>query len=518
MWIIAQGIPNLPDLTHPNELIEFGNQMLRNAQVLAILVGVVGIAIALIGFSLHRMEVERASWVNKWLERYDLLLGKLLHAILVIALLVGGFYLCSTLANRYHNWEQARLAKAAFSVAGERMEQPAPQVRYVIQEPYTYDTVVEDRVVRVQKTRPVNRFLTLSSSQIEVKIDQVGDPQKEGRYLYSVNYSGDYKVTNPFAQTQSFFFEVQPPKGYLLLQNFKVEQNGTRLVPVNPGDYGFPFNLEPGQEAKFRVTYKAQGGPRWVYNANGQLLSKFRLNVLANFPNADFASGIIPTLISKEGGGTQFTWVFDDNVSVRNPFGVFTSSGAIRNTGILPRLLILAPAVFLWWILMLYLSLPMSLKDVALAGGVFFACLLALTYLSRIVDVKDAWGGISLFMLVLVWGLGSNWRASLAAVIATIAGCLLPVFGLLIPYSGITLSIAGILSVLWLAVRHWYGWYQIDRKDRKLNGKKDQQKLNDGKEMKVEELVTTEPVVTTDEGTKEDAKVDSGIIEERLPE
>ncbi|MGV2391057.1 MAG UNVERIFIED_CONTAM: hypothetical protein LVR29_31505 [Microcystis novacekii LVE1205-3] len=70
----------------------------------------------------------------------------------------------------------------------------------------------------------------------------------------------------------------------------------------------------------------------------------------------------------------QFTWIFDENVSVRNPFGVFTATKPIGKTGIMPRLLLLAPALFLWWILLLYLSLPMSLKNLAFTGGIL--CLL----------------------------------------------------------------------------------------------------------------------------------------------
>jgi len=99
---------------------------------------------------------------------------------------------------------------------------------------------------------------------------------------------------------------------------------------------------------------------------------------------------------------------------------------------------------------------------VTIAGGVFFACLLALTYLSRVIDVKVAWLGVGLILMSLSWGLGTNRSASLAALICTIAGAIVPVYGLLTPYTGLTLSFAGLLSVAWLAVRNWYGWYRIN--------------------------------------------------------
>lgn len=462
MFQTAQGIPNLPDLTHPNELIQFGNQILKASFQLGILIAILGIAIALLSFALRSKEPEHSIFIGEWVIRYSRLLRGLQHFVLILILMVGGFFFSSTLSNRYHHWEQARVAKVADSVAGDRLEQQAPEVRYEIEQPYTYDTQVDGKIVRVQATQKVNRLMALSGSQIDVRLNQTTDPSTT-RTIYQAIFAAEYQVVNKLNEAEEFFFEIRPPYGYKLLQNFKVERDGTRLVPINPGDYGFPLRLEPGEETRFKVTYQAQGGPRWVYNANGQLLSNFRLTTLADFPKADFASGVVPTESKVEGRGTRFTWVFDDNVSVLNPFGVFTSTGPVRNTGILPRLLLLAPALFIWWLALLYLSVPMSLKDVAIAAGVFFASLLTLTYLSRLIDAKIAWMLISLILLAMVWGLGKTRQARFAAIAATIAGGVMPVFGLLVPYSGITLSLAGLLSGAWMAVRHWYGGYQVSQ-------------------------------------------------------
>ncbi|NEQ74859.1 MAG: hypothetical protein F6K23_18530 [Okeania sp. SIO2C9] len=60
------------------------------------------------------------------------------HLILVLILLVGGFFLGSTLSNRYHHWEQAKIVKIVAGVAGDRLEKMAPKVRYIVEEPYTY--------------------------------------------------------------------------------------------------------------------------------------------------------------------------------------------------------------------------------------------------------------------------------------------------------------------------------------------------------------------------------------------
>ncbi|MBD2777166.1 hypothetical protein [Iningainema tapete] len=455
----AQGIPGIPDLTHPAELLQFGNQILKASLLIVLLVIALGVVIALLNFSLRRHQPEQKVIVGEWAVHYSQLLRGLQHLTLVLVLLVGGFFLCSTLSNRYHHWEQAKVAQVAQSVAGDKLEQPAPQVRYVVKEPYTYTTQINGKLVKYTGRRDINRYLTLAGSLIQVQLDQSTDVQGRSA-VYRVDYTADYKIVNTLQNIDNFFFSAPPPNGYTLLSSYKVERSGASIAKI-PDDYNFGFRLQPGQETTLRVSYKAQGGPRWVYSTSGQLLSNFRLTAIANFPNADFASGIIPNEIKSNKQSTQFTWVFNDNVSVKNPFGVFTNTNPIQNTGILPRLLLLAPALFLWWILLLYLSLPISFKNVAIAGAIFFACLLTLTYLSRVMSPHLAWIAISFILLSLAWGLGKNQSTSLAAIICTITGAVLPVFGLLIPISGLTLSLAGLLSAVWLAVRHLYNLYRV---------------------------------------------------------
>ena len=460
MSIDAKGIPGLPDLTHPQELLQFGTQLLQSSLLLFFLIIALGVAIALISFSLRRYGTEQAVFFGQWSIRYSQLLQGLQHLALILILLVTGFFLCSTLSNRYHDWEQAKVSQVAANVAGDKLEQISPQIRYVTEEPYVYTTQVNGKIVKVNDKQKVTRYLALASSEIQVKINQSVDVQNRSS-IYQTDYTANYKVINQLSNINSFLLEVPPPNGSSILRGYKVERDGTRLKQTNNDDYSFPFRLEPGQETIFKVTYKADGGPRWVYSAANQLLSQFRLVAIANFNNADFASGITPDDIKVDDKSTQFTWTFAENVAVKNPFGVFTSTKPIGKTGIIPRLLLLAPALFLWWILLLYLSLPMTLKNVAIAGGIFFACLLTLTYLSRVINAELAWLMMALILLALSYGLGTNRRVSLAAIICTISGVVLPVFGLLIPFTGLTLSIAGLLSAAWLAVLHWYGWYNL---------------------------------------------------------
>jgi hypothetical protein len=114
-------------------------------------------------------------------------------------------------------------------------------------------------------------------------------------------------------------------------------------------------------------------------------------------------------------------------------------------------------------LLLLYFSIPLSLKNSAIASGVFFASILALSYFARIGNPLYAWTGIAVVMLLLVWGIGrDNWRISLAAIICTIAAIVLPIFGMLGGFSGLAMSLAGLMSVLWLVARNWYGLYDLE--------------------------------------------------------
>ncbi|WP_017303864.1 hypothetical protein [Spirulina subsalsa] len=456
MFQEAQGIPNLPDLTQPSQLVELGQSALWGLVLLVLLLSVLGIAIAVFNFSLRSDLTTQRQWLEQETRWYGFALRALPHLSLVLVLLVFGFLGCSTLSKRYHFWEQAKVAQVAQSVAGERMEQASPRFYYVTQEPYTYTTFVNGNLVTVEDTHEIDRSLPLTGSQIQVTLEQEEDVQKTGQTLYLVDFVGEFQVKNTLDEAQEFIWQVNPPSDYKLLQNFRVERAGNPLSPKVSQPYHFPVSLEAGEETQFRVSYKAQGAPRWVYTAYGELLSNFELAIAAQFPNADFASGIKPTETVVSGNRTRYTWTFTENVSVQNPFGVFTSTPALKNTGVLPRLLLLAPAVFLWWVLLLYLSLPMTFSNIALIGGLFYAHLLALTYLSRSLPPLPSWLALSVFLLALTWGLGRKTQTVTAALVCTVTGVILPILGLLVPYTGLTLALAGLGSATWLAVHHWY--------------------------------------------------------------
>lgn len=168
-----QGIPGLPDLTQPQTLLRYGEQVLHWGQGLLVLLVAIGLVLAAIAFAYRG---DRPDWLPPLGDRYSQLLQGTRHGILIAILVITGFLLCSTLANRYHHWEQAKIAQVAGSVAGERVEQPAPLVRYTVMEPYTTITYINGQPTEMQRQQAVDRFFSPSQSQIEVQLSQTTDP------------------------------------------------------------------------------------------------------------------------------------------------------------------------------------------------------------------------------------------------------------------------------------------------------------------------------------------------------
>jgi hypothetical protein len=451
----------LPDLTQPQYLSQIANQLPIAIAIFAVLAIGLAAGMALLNFSLRNYPSSGGVAVGDWMIKSTQLLQVLQQILLVSVILLAGFGLCGTLANQQDSWEQARAAKTTPAISGELIQQSSPQVSYTTQEPYVYTTELNGKLVKVEDKKDVTRQSSVSGSNLQVTVAPI-EPKSADNRNYAIDFKGDYQVTNPIGTTDRFVFQISPPTSYSLLQNFGVTQNGKRLIAANPGEYRFPIQIAPGSVSKLRVSYRAQGSPQWVYQAKDGSLANFRMTIATKVPNLNFVSGIVPTKVTGNGDLKTFTWAFNQNASVQKPFGVAVSAPVATQTGALPLLLLLAPGIFLWWIVLLCFSIPMRLQHIPIAGFVFFAGMFALTYFSRIADPLVVWSCISIGLLLLVWGLGrNNWRVSLAAVICTIIGAIVPIYGLLLDTRGLVLSIAGLLSVVWLVVRNWYGWYQL---------------------------------------------------------
>ncbi|MDB5096854.1 MAG: hypothetical protein JWM80_1275 [Cyanobacteria bacterium RYN_339] len=438
----------LPDLTHPLELVAFAELVGKGAVGVAIALLALGLVLALFARALGGADPAPA-----WARGYDQLLRALPHAALALVLLGGLGAVCSTLANRAHHWEQDHIAAHARQVDGGRMEQPVPTVRYAIEEPYTVQVVQAGKPVELKRTRTLRRTVPLAGSAVDVVLEQLPDPVTPGKVTYKMAFKGDFEVTNPLIEPHHFEVVLPRPSGTTVLSGFKVEANGQRLTPVADDANAYAVDLAPNERKRYTITYEAQGGPRWIFDAQGQALSNFKLTTHAKFGGARFASGVAPSTTSNELGGTVFTWDFKENVAVANPFGVFTAIAPVDHAGVVPRLLFLAPGICAWWLLVLYLSAPPSLRQLPVAVIGFFSMILTLGYLSRAMPALVAWVLVAAGLLALAYALEGRTRA----VVATFVAAALPLLALLLDHTGLTLSVAAVLSAGWLAVSNRAG-------------------------------------------------------------
>jgi hypothetical protein len=462
-WLLQAGQntqTGLPDFTQAEYIDRIASQLPLSIAVFVVLAICLTAAMALFNFSLHNSSASNIV-LSDWTINSTKLIRGLQQLLLVAVFLLAGFGLCSTLANSQRNWEQAKIVKTTPPTIDRFVEQASPQVSYTSQEPYTYTTQLEGKLVKVEDKKEVTRQSAVSSSNLLVSIAPAPTKAGDGNN-YLIDFNGNYQIANSIPTTDKFVFQINPPTGSLLLQNFGVEQDGKKLARTNPGDYRFPLQIAPGKVSKLHVTYRAQGSPQWVYSAKDGSLANFKMAISTKVPRLNFINGIAPTKVSSNGDRQVFSWTFDKNASVQKPFGVAVSTPIAAQTGLLPQLLLLAPGILLWWLLLLCFSIPMRLQNIAITGFVFFAAMFALTYFSRLTDPISVWSGISVGLMLLVWGLGgANWRVSLAAIICTILGAIFPVYGFLVGARGVLLSIAAMLSVTWLVARNWYDWYQL---------------------------------------------------------
>jgi hypothetical protein len=464
----VNGIPEIPDVTQPDRLSLIINGAPLGILVFcAILIGL-GIALALINFSIKPQQESSMVAMGDWIVRYSDLIRSLRHVAVVFAILVIGALVCSTVANRYHLWEQSAFPRAA--ATAKQIEQISPQIRYTVKEPYNYSENVNGKVTKVRDEKDLTRLLPVNSSNIKVNINKSKVRSAE-RWVYTTNFLGEYEVRNITPGSVDFLLTMAPPKGAYIVQGYSVEQDGRRISANSAGEYDYRIQIAPNGTTQLKTSYQAQGAPRWLYATKGELLSKFQLAIETNFNNINSASGLMPSSIEKRNPGKTFTWVLPDNAAIPYPIGASAPNSLPAQVGVIPKVLLFAPAIWLWWLVMLYLSVPMRIKDILISAGVAVTSILTLAYVMRLFKTEITavyatpeivWPVIAILLLASAWGLGKNFRTSLAAVICTIAGMILPVLAMLTTYQGSILSLAALLSVMWLVVMNWYGWYKLE--------------------------------------------------------
>jgi hypothetical protein len=455
----ATAFSKLPDLTQPSQLTAITSNFALGLLVFGLIAIGLGLALALINFALKPQQSSAVAILDRWTIRYTELLQLLQNTALIAILGVGLFLFCGTLANRYQNWEQTRFGGSNISTSA--IEQAAPQIEYTATEPYSYNTQLNGRVVKVQDSKAVKKTMLPTASNIRLKMTSTNTKD-----VAEINFAGEFQVKNTAPLNSTLLLQMHPPQGLGLVENFTVEKDGQRLLPQPGSDYNFPLTLAPGSIGQLRVSYRGQGSPRWLYRTQGQLISKLQLTIETDLKNVDGIGSLVPTQVEARGSNKVLTWVFADNASVTQPFGAGSTFVADRQSGILPQLLTIAPAFWLWWLALLLISVPLALRDMAASAGVFLALMAALTYGSRWIrtdlvapylTAQTLWLGMTGLLILVGVGLARQRRIAIGVALSAIVGMVLPVFGMLGSYRGPLLGLAALLSIGWLATPRWYG-------------------------------------------------------------
>jgi hypothetical protein len=461
--------PEMSSVTSPGQLNAIANGIpLGIILFFAVLLGL-GVAIALINFSLKPQQESSVVAMGGWIIRYTDLVKLLQHVAVVSSILIAGIFVCNIVANDYSVWEQNKFPRSA--ATAQQIEQMAPQISYTVKEPAKLETKEGEPPTVIAPEKEIPRFLPVSSSNIQVAINKNRVRGLE-KWIYTTDFVGEYEARNITPSNVEFLLKMAPPKGAYIVQSYVVEQDGRRISANSAGEYEYLIQIANNGTTKIKTSYQAQGAPRWLYVTRGELLERFQLAIATNFNNIASASGLMPSYIEKRPKGKTFTWTIPGNATIPYPIGASTPNILPSQVGAIPKVIFYAPGVWLWWLVLLYFSVPLYLKDVLITAGVLAAGVSTLAYAMRLFKTELVgvaatpelvWPVIAVLLLFSAWGLGKDKRTKFAAIACTIAGLIVPVFGLLSIYQGVLLSLAVLLSAFWLVAINWYGWFKFDR-------------------------------------------------------
>jgi hypothetical protein len=462
------GIAGAPDVAKDDQLsVIMSGIPIGIILFFAVLLGL-GVAIALINFSLKPQQESSVVAMGGWIIRYTDLVRLLQHVAVISGILIASIFICNAVANDYHIWEQNKFPRSA--ATAQQIEQLSPQISYTIKEPAKVETKEGTPPTIITPEKETTRLLPVSSSSIQVAINKNRVRSLE-KWIYTTDFAGEYEVRNITPGNVEFLLKMAPPKGAYIVQSYAVEQDGRRISANSAGEYEYLIQIANNGTTKIKTTYQAQGAPRWLYVTKGELLNRFQLAIATNFNNIASASGLMPSYIEKRPKGKTFTWVIPDNATIPYPIGASTPNILPSQVGAIPKVILFAPGVWLWWLVLLYFSVPLRLKDVFITAGVAAAGISTSAYAMRLFKTELTgvpatpelvWPVVAILLLSSAWGLGQDKRTKFAAIVCTIAGLIIPVFGLLSIYQGVLLSLAVLLSAFWLVAINWYGWFKFD--------------------------------------------------------
>lgn len=434
-----------PDLTHPTEWLSAWGQLLHGGGWLLAAIIAFGLVLAALAWATRR---DGGSVAETASAGYAQLIAQLPRAGLAGGLVLVAVLACGTLANRAHHDEQRARASILASYPDEKMIQAAPRFGHLETVNYKRRVLVDKKFVEVDNFVREDRKHFLTASDVRAEIHGIKDPVRAGRERFAVTFSATYKVANPLDREQQFYFDITGPQAASVVHELAISAAGRPLSPQAEGGERYWLTLPAKGQQDLTFKYRAEGVPRWVYDASAERLSNFKLTIVNDLGNARFASGVAPTTRASTQLGDEMTWAYPVNATITEPLGIFTAAGELPMAGLLPRWLLLAPALLGGWLLVLAFTTRLKARDLLLAGTLFASAVLVTYVLGRVMPPAVAFllgGAVVLFLA------DSLDDDGLRARIVTLLALVLPGLAFAMPYAAPVLALAMVALAAWLA-------------------------------------------------------------------
>jgi hypothetical protein len=300
---------------------------------------------------------------------------------------------------------------------GDRHTQFAPSVSYnherVVTEQVTQQDESGKAVTREITRRQVETVpLGLDSNEIRVALDV--DHRRKGLLwydTYTVDFHGRYRVRVPDRPARSLCVSFSFPSPSAIYDNFSLTVNGERVSRVENLSSGISqeFPIERGAEAVIEIRYRSRGLDTWTYRfGNGQVaqVQDFALTMRTDFDEIDFPAGALsPTAKSRNEGGWQLEWRFDNLVSGQN-IGIDVPN-RLNPGPLTARITFFAPVALLFFVTVLVMlgalgHLELHPMHLFFLSAAFFAFHLLMAYLVDHLNIHLAFGLAAAVSLTLV--------------------------------------------------------------------------------------------------------------------
>lgn len=303
----------------------------------------------------------------------------------------------------------------------------------------SFKRIGQDVVFTREVTREDEAPMSFDSSDVKVNVHRLQDQ------AYNVEFSATYTFTNSTSAPIKGRFLFPPPQGGGTIQELKVSVGSQEITEPDQHEmYAWTGQLNPGEQCKASVHYKAVGARNWSYDlgSNRRRVKSFNLTAVVDGPVQFMKGGIQPT--SRSGG--TITWKLTDVVTsqrlaLRFPPDVKERQSYLQALAILPATVVL----FGLGVLLFGIRLKSPVQPASLA----FALLVFGFGLGSTVVLANYMGPLAaVFIGPLFGALISTGILGWRYLLATIPVALLPATSLSSQNTGLWVLILGMVALV----------------------------------------------------------------------